>query len=441
MSNYKSPYNESAERGLLGCLINDKELFLRHIKVLDETLFYNETHKTIFRALKVLAEKNSDWDSLLISAEINNENPLSDIDWLGLVVTLCDDNDTTQTFNGHLELLVDLRLRRETIINGTNLVEDARRTNVPIQNSISRFNSKINTIASIQTSKVFVSLNDLLTEAGKQNNNAEQKKYLGIATGYSKLDDMTLGFQNGQLIIVAGEPRMGKTALALNIAHNITIEQKKSVGFISLEMKPIELMYRLITASAEISYAKIATGNLSPAEIQRKLEAENKLENAKIHFDDRTSLNINELINSSRLLKAQYGVDLLIIDHLQRITDIQGVEGTRNMTQTITEAVGRLKTLARELDIPIMLLSQLTRAPSFRNPNNRRPTIHDVRGSGAIEENADIVLLLFREEIYNSNPKVKGFAEVNIGKQKNGPEGLIILRFDSEYMKFKNCDI
>jgi len=429
------PQNVEAEKSVLGSMLIDEEAIGAAVEVLDETWFYDEAHRKIYQAVVDLYQARKNVDLVTLSDKLKSEGLLEQIGGATYLSGIIDVVPTSANVEHYAHIVKEKGILRKLIQSATSIIADSYKLTGNIEEAVDNAERLIFEVADLKKSRKSVHIKDLVKEGIENLDRLYQRKehITGIATGFTKLDSMTSGLQNSDLIIVAGRPSMGKSALAISIAEYIGIEQKKGVGLFSLEMSQEQLVQRMLCSQARVDAHKVRSGFLSPADWPKLTAGAGKLSESKIFIDDTPAISALELRAKARRLKANNGVDLIILDYLQLM---RGSTRADSRQQEISEISRSLKALARELDVPIIALSQLSRAVESRQ--DHRPQLSDLRESGAIEQDADLVVLLMREEYYNPTEENKGLADVNIAKQRNGPVGTIKLSFIKEYMRFEN---
>jgi len=342
---------------------------------------------------------------------------------------------TSANVEHYSQIVKEKGILRKLIRNATQIIHESYESTGQIEDIVDKAEKLIFEIADLKHKSKSVLIKELVRESIETLDKLYKRKehITGIATGFREFDKMTSGLQKADLIIVAGRPSMGKSGLAVSIAENAAIENKKSVAIFSLEMSKEQLVQRMLCSQARVDAHKVRSGFLAPPDWPKLTAAAGKLSESKIFIDDTPAISALELRAKARRLKANHDVDLIILDYLQLM---RGSSKTDNRQQEISEISRSIKALARELNVPIIALSQLSRAVESRQ--DHRPQLSDLRESGAIEQDADVVVLLMREEYYEPTEENKGVADVHIAKQRNGPVGTIKLSFIKEYVRFEN---
>ena len=436
-TDYVPPQNLDAEVSVLGALMVAPNLIPGVTEVLRPTHFYRRSHQYIYEAIEDLYARGEPVDPITVSETLSNQARLEEVGGRAFVHSLVSAVPAATNARYYAEIVRENYMLRSLIEVGQGIAElGYRREGEPID-LIDRAEQMVFDISQSRVASEFYRLSDLISEsfAELEKIMSEGRRSTGVETGFRRLDERITGFQPANLVILAARPSMGKTALALNIARNVAVEQGKGVALFSLEMSRMELVQRMMCSEARVDSHRLRHGLLQPAEWGKLTAACAPLFNAPIHIDDTASVNLMEIRAKSRRLKAkEKGLGLIIIDYLQLM---MGDAGTENRQQEISRISRGLKILARDLDVPVLALSQLSRQVEQR-AGNRRPVLSDLRESGAIEQDADLVLFIYRDEVYNKESADKGIAEIIIGKQRNGPIGEAKLAFIERYTRFSD---
>jgi replicative DNA helicase len=437
------PYSAEAEQAVLGAMLLDGDAALRGTELLDDAMFYREGHRRLFRAMHGIIERGGVIDPVTLRDEVDRRGELEGVGGIEYLSYLLDVVPTAANIDYHAKIVRDKALLRRLIEAATGIVQEAYEAKRLADEVLDSAEQKIFLVSETRKTEGFVRLKELLwpTMERIESLHAGGQSITGVPSGFADLDDKTAGFQNADLVIVAARPSMGKTALCLNIAQHAAIEKGIPVAIFSLEMAKAQLVQRLLTSEARVDAHRLRQGLLKDADYALLARAAGILSSAPIWIDDSASLTPLELRSKARRIKAEHNVGLVIVDYLQLMRSPDQVE---NRVQEISAISRALKALAKELDVPVVALSQLSRAPEQRGGEHRRPQLSDLRESGAIEQDADVVLFIYREEMYSGteDPKtgenIEGQAEVIIGKQRNGPTGTIKLHFHKAYTRFDN---
>ncbi|MCS7249884.1 MAG: replicative DNA helicase [candidate division WOR-3 bacterium] len=435
----EAPHSTELEKALLGAMLIDQEVIPRVLEYVDKSCFYSESHQIIFNIIVSLFERNAVVDVNTVVEELRRQNLLEEVGGREELANLSNYVLTTAGVEEWAKLVLEKAIKRKLMQVATQIVKETCEDKLPVDELLDRAESMIFSIKEARIRKGFVSIKEVLKETLKDIEEASQKKkfFTGLETGFSKLDEMTSGIQNGDLIIIAGRPSMGKTAFALNLATNIAVRNRVPIAFFSLEMSKELLIQRLICSEAKISLRALRAGQISRDAWQRISMACGVFYDIEFFIDDSPRLSVLDIRAKARRLKSEVPLGLVVIDYLQLI---EGVRESRSATrqEVISEISRSLKAMAKELNIPVICLSQLSRSPERRDPKRPIPQLADLRESGAIEQDADLVILLYRDEFYNEDSPEKGMARIIIAKQRNGPTGQFKLAFLSEYMRFDN---
>ena len=430
------PHSIEAEEAVLGAiLINPNETMNRVVEILKPESFYSPRNKLIYEAMMLLFNQNKPIDSLSIAEYFNSKNALDSIGGREYLNDLVIDTILTSNIEYYANIIKESALKRELINAGSLIIEESFK-NPESKTSLEYAEKLIFEISQSKSSGQLETLSSILPETVEQLEYRYNNKgtYTGVPSDYYDLDAMTAGFQRSDLIILAARPSMGKTAFALNIGQNIAIQHQIPVAIFSLEMSKVQLVQRILCSEAEIDAQRVRTGDIAPGDWQRIAECMDKLHVSPLYIDDTAGVSVSDIRAKCRRLKMQRpDLGMVIIDYLQLIDD----KSSSDRIQQISAISRGLKSLARELNVPIIALSQLSRKVEERN--DKRPMLSDLRESGAIEQDADIVMFIYREEYYDKeNPNVKNKAKIIIAKQRNGPTGEVELLSQGATTKFKN---
>lgn len=435
------PQNLEAESSVLGALMLDKDAIIKIADVLHSDDFYDEKHKSIFLAMLELYEKSTSIDILTVSNILDEQKKLEFIGGSSYLATLVNAVPTAAHVT-HYAAIVRRKGTLRRLIQASNEITNlGYKEESDIETILDSAEQKLFGVSQKFLKQNFVPLTQILHETFERLDDLHKNKgqLRGIPTGYTDLDNLLGGLQKSDLVILAARPSMGKTSLALDIARNIAVKSKIGVGLFSLEMSKDQLVDRLLSSEADVNLWKLRTGHLSDEgsnnDFHRIGEAMGRLSEAPIFIDDAAGSNIMEIRTKARRLQAEQDVGLIVLDYLQLM---QG-HNTENRVQEVSEISRALKGLARELNIPVLALSQLNRA--VENRPDKKPLLADLRESGSIEQDADVVMFIYREDMYKGRDSQRpNIAEIHIAKHRNGPTGKIDLFFDSEKTSFRNLD-
>jgi len=431
------PQNTEAEQSVLGGILIENEAINKVMEIVTTDDFYRDAHRKIFHALINLSERDEPADLITLTNELRKMDQLDSVGGASYLASLIDSVPTAANIEYYAKIVKEKAILRNLIQTSTEIITRSYEDRTDVENFLDEAERAIFQISEHRVKPSFYSIRDIVKESFKTIEKLYERKELitGVPSGFKELDRMTAGFQPSDLIIVAGRPSMGKTALCLNVAQYAAIEKRIPVAFFSLEMAKEQLVIRMLCSEARVEGTRLRTGFLTESDWPRLTLAAGNLSDAPILIDDSPALSVLELRAKARRLKAEYGLGMLIIDYLQLM---RGRARAESRQQEISEISRSLKALAKELNMPLIAVSQLSRKPEERR--DFRPQLSDLRESGAIEQDADVILFLYRDELYNraeDNPN-KGKAEVIIGKQRNGPIGKVELAFLDRYTTFKD---
>ena len=429
------PHNEEAERSVLGAVMLNKDILSEVLEEVTADDFYNESHREIFRAIWELYKENTAVDMLTVCEELKKRKALDMAGGRAYIATLTAEVPSTANAVEYAKIVAEKATLRQMIRTSEDITEKGYDAKMDAGEILDYAESGIFKIAQKRQKNDYAKIQDVLLTNIKIIDQAAQNKdkIVGIPTGFKDLDEKTSGLQRSDLIIVAARPAMGKTAFALNIAQQSAVKAGSSVIIFSLEMSKEQLGQRLLAMQARVEMQKLKQGDLDRKDWDRITMALDELNNTKIVIDDTPGISIMEMRNKCRRLKADQGLDLVVVDYLQ-LMSMQGK--TDNRQQEISTISRNLKLLAREMDCPVIVLSQLSRAPELRQ--DKRPMLSDLRESGSIEQDADIVIFLYRDDYYNENTDKPGVCEVNIAKHRSGPTDKVEMTWVSRYTKFSD---
>lgn len=432
------PRNQDAEASFLGCLILDPGLIGEVLHRVDERVFTVPSHEIVFTRLRGLFDTGRDIDSVILAEELSREDELQE-DPSELVGSLMDRVVSSAHWENYLEIVREKHLVRNLIEVNNGILEQCYSDYGNADDLVDRAEQRIFELAQTRETGEGHHIGALLKESLMRIERSQGEGALtGLPTGYTDLDEMTCGLQNNELIILAARPSMGKTTLSLNIAEHAALQEKRPVLIFSLEMAAQQLTQNMLCSHARVNSHKLRRNFLSNEDMTRLSLAAGTLHEAPLYIDDTPGMNIRELRAKARRMKARHDIGLIIIDYLQ-LLDGTAQSSREGRTQVISEISRSLKGLARELQVPVISLAQLSRAVEQREGN--RPRMSDLRESGSIEQDADVILLLYREDYYSKTTENQGIVEVIVAKQRNGPTGDLKLHFAKEYMRFENLSL
>ncbi|MFA4906135.1 MAG: replicative DNA helicase [Candidatus Margulisiibacteriota bacterium] len=429
------PQNLAAEQSVIGSLLIDKNAIVKAIEFLRPDSFYRDAHRFIFEAILELFDRGEPVDLVTVTEVLRKSGKLDAVGGSVYVADLINSVPTAANLEHYAKIVEEKATLRRLIDAGTRIVGSSFEAVENVDQILDRAEKSIFEIALKRSREGFHRLDEVLKSVLDRIDRLYGKKenITGIPTGFADLDNLTAGFQNSDLIILAARPSVGKTALALNIAQNAALRHKIPVAIFSLEMSKDQLAQRMLCSEAEIDALRLKTASLPDAGWKRLTRALSKLSEAPIFVDDTAAITVTEIRAKCRRLKLEKGLGLVVIDYLQLM---QGRGRIENRVQEISEITRSLKTLARELDIPVVSLSQLSRAVMQRQ--DRTPMLSDLRESGEIEQTADVVIFIHRDDYYNPQSEKGNLAEIIISKQRNGPIGTVELVFRKDIAKFVN---
>lgn len=429
------PQNIEAEMAVLGAMLLSQDAVIRAMEKIGEEVFYRDVHRIIFSTIIDMFDRAVPIDMLTLTDELRRQNSLEKIGGAAYIASLVNTVPSATHIDHYLKIVFEKHILRSLIFAATSIIEQAYDADADAEELLDIAERHIFDISQRNIGRDFAGAKDLIKSTIQLIEKAVNNKsnVTGLSTGYHDLDKQTSGLQNSDLIVIAARPSMGKTALALNIAENAALISKAPVALFSLEMPKEHLVQRMLCSLAKIDYSKVRSGFLNRNDWPKILDAASKLSEAKIFIDDTPAISVMELRAKARRLKSSEDIKLVVVDYLQ-LMQVVGKK-IESRQQEISEISRALKSLARELDVPVIVLSQLNRSVESRQ--DHRPLLSDLRESGAIEQDADLVMLMLRPEYYDKEVR-PGEADVIIAKQRNGPVGDLTLRFFAEYARFEN---
>jgi len=434
------PHNLDAERAVLGAvLLEGREALPRLIEILRHTDFYTEAHRTMFGAMQLLFDRGEPVDVITLDEELRRAGQLDFVGGPAALALLVEQASIASHLGAYAHIVRDMAVLRELIHTSTQIIGQAFDAKEDVQGLVDDAERRIFGLAERRLEGSALPVGRILKNTFEYIERLYERKehVTGVATGFEKLDLETSGFQPSDFIIIAGRPSMGKTAFALNIAQHVGVSLRGNVLVLSLEMSAPQLVQRMLCSEAKVDSQAVRTGYLSASDWARLTSAAGRLSEAKIFIDDSPALTVLEARAKARRMKAEHGLDLLVIDYLQLM---RGRSNMENRQQEISEISRSLKALAKEINVPVVALSQLSRAVEARSMRDFRPQLSDLRESGALEQDADLILFLYRQSVYKEDlpPDEANIAEVIIGKQRNGPIGTVKVVFLPQYARFEN---
>jgi replicative DNA helicase len=434
------PHSLEAEAAVLGGVLLDNSALDRIAETVSAEDFYREAHRKIFRAASELSQRSEPIDLLTLTEALRTRGELAEVGGAAYVSELADRALSAANIQYHARIVREKAILRGLIATAAEIVARGYEAREDVSSFVDEAEQSIYQIAEKKTRGAFTRVGDMITETFRHIEHLYERKEMvtGVPTGFTDLDRMTAGLQPSDLIIVAGRPSMGKTSFCLNIAEHVAIETGVGVAVFSLEMSKEQLVLRMLCSQARVDLSKVRTGFLAQKDFPRLAEAAGRIHDAPIYVDDTPALSVLELRAKARRLKRDRDakLGLVVVDYLQLMRGSGRREESRE--QEISQISASLKALAKELRLPVVALSQLNRQVEGRNPP--KPRMADLRESGAIEQDADVIAFIYRDEVYNPQSRDQGVAEILIAKQRNGPVGDVRLAFRSEYTRFENLE-
>jgi len=431
------PQSMEAEQSVLGAILLENEALIKAIELLQVDDFYQESHRQIYGAMIDLYEKNTPVDQITLTEHLKQKNKLAEVGGLTYVAELADKIPTAANIEYYAKIVRQKAILRNLITSATGIVAKATSGEEDIEAILDFSEKTIFQISEHQIKPSYYPLKGILHSTFKAIEKLYEKKELitGVATGFTDLDEKTSGFQPSDLIIIAGRPSMGKTAFCLNVAQHAATENQVPTVIFSLEMSKEQLALRMLCSEAKVDNHKLRSGFIAENEWGKLTLAAGRLAEASIYIDDTAGMSVFEMRAKARRLQAEHGLGMIIVDYLQLMSGSKSRSDSRE--QEISEISRSLKALAKELSVPVLALSQLNRRLEDRT--DKRPYMADLRESGAIEQDADVIIFIYRDEVYHpDSEETKGTAEIIIGKQRNGPTGVVTLTFKNEFTRFEN---
>ena len=429
------PQNIDAEEVILGGILLDPEALGRVIELLRPEAFYISAHQEIYRAAIALHTQGRPTDLMSVTTWLYDHHLLDKVGGQSRLAQLVDRTVSAVNIDQYAQLVMDKYLRRKLIQVGTEVAQLGYDTGSPLEKVLDQSEQKIFSITQVRPQQSLIATADILTSTFSDIESRSLGLVLpGISCGFYDLDAMTQGFQRSDLIIAAGRPSMGKTSFVLNIARNIAAMHKLPVAVFSLEMSKEQLVYRLLSSEVQIESGRLRAGRINQSEWERLGHGISSLSQLPVFIDDTPNISVTEMRSKARRLQAEQGgaLGLILIDYLQLMEG----SGSENRVQELSRVTRALKGLARELNVPVIALSQLSRGVESRT--NKRPMMSDLRESGSIEQDADLIIMLYRDEYYNPDTPDRGIAEIIITKHRNGPVGTVKLLFEPQFTRFRN---
>jgi len=431
------PHNIEAEQSVLGSMIMDKNAIAEVTEVLKGEEFYKESHNLLFNTILELYNDDEPVDMITLVELLRSRDQLEAIGGVSYISNLVTSVPSTANVKYYAKIVEEKHTLRRLILTSDSIMNQCYEQQDDVELILGSAEKGIFDISQRKSNQDFEHVSNIIVRSFDEFERLSKNKgqIRGVPTGFTDLDSKTSGFKKGELVLVAARPAMGKTAFSLNIAMYPALRAGKSVAIFELEMSKEQLVYRLLSAEANIELGNLLRGELNDDDWVRLAKAAGPMANAKMYIDDTPGISINELRSKCRRLKIEKGLDLIVIDYLQLMTGNGKVESRQ---QEVAEISRSLKAIAKELEAPVIACAQLSRAPEMRA--DHRPILSDLRESGSIEQDADIVMFLYRDEYYNQDTDKKNIGEVIIAKQRNGPTGTTELAWLGQYTKFGNLD-
>jgi replicative DNA helicase len=433
------PHNNEAEQSVIGAVFLEPQALITAAELLMPEDFYRTAHQKIFQTMISLSDKGQAIDVVTVTEELSAKKELEDVGGISYLSEIANSVPTAANIVHYARIVEEKALLRRLIRVATSIVEDGYAREDEVEALLSEAEKKMMEVSNRKNSGDFRHIKDVLVETYDNIELLHTRKgdVTGIPTGFRDLDKITAGFQRNDLIIVAARPSVGKTAFALNVAQNVATKTDENVAIFSLEMGAEQLVMRMLCAEGNIDAQVLRTGALEAEDWRKLTMAMGSLSNAGIFIDDSPGIRVNDIRSKCRRLQQEHGLGMIMIDYMQLIVG-SGSKPGENRQQEVSEISRSLKSLARELKVPVVALSQLSRGVEQRQ--DKRPMMSDLRESGSIEQDADIVSFLYREDYYDKETENQNMIEIIIAKQRNGPTGTVTLAFAKEFNKFVNID-
>ncbi len=431
------PYNLEAEQSVIGSMLIDKTAISRAVEVLTGDDFYRDSHKVIFNAIFDLYQKDTPIDMITLLEHLRSSEKLEASGGITYITEISNSIPSTANLSSYIKIVDDKSILRKLIRASTEIMENCYNKQDDVEAVMDLAEQKVFNIAERKNSSDFEPMSTVLERGFLEierifNNKGETT---GISSGFPELDEKTAGFQKGDMILIAARPSMGKTTFALNLAEYAALRGGKSVAIFSLEMSKEQLSYKLLCSEANVDMSKLRHGSLEDKDWENIAKASGPLAAAKIFIDDTAGTSVMDMRSKCRKLKMEHGIDMIVIDYLQLMSG----SNPESRQQEVSEISRSIKALAKEMQCPVIALSQLSRAPEQRA--DHRPMLSDLRESGSIEQDADLVMFLYRDEYYDPETEDKNVAELIIAKQRNGPVGTVRLAWIGQFSKFARLDV
>ncbi|MDD7796252.1 replicative DNA helicase [Clostridium sp. 'White wine YQ'] len=429
------PQSIEAEQSVIGSMIIDKTAIAQAAEALKEEDFYRDSHKVIFRSIVDMFQRDMAVDLITLLEYLKSTGKLENAGGATYVTEVSGSVPTTANLGAYIKIVSEKSTLRRLIRASTEIIESSYNEQGEVEKVLDKAEKRIFDIGEKRNTSEYEALSDVLERSFEQIERLFNNKgdITGVGSGFNDLDAKTSGFQKGDMVLIAARPSMGKTTFALNITEHAALREGKSVVVFSLEMSKEQLAYKLLCSEANVDMLALRTGNLEDKDWDNIARAAGPLSKAKIYIDDTAGLSVMEMRSKCRRIKMEHGIDLIMIDYLQLMSG-----SGESRQQEVSEISRSIKALAKEMECPVIALSQLSRAPEQRA--DHRPMLSDLRESGSIEQDADLVMFLYRDEYYNKETEEKNVGECIIAKQRNGPVGTVKLAWLGQYSKFGNLD-
>lgn len=430
------PQNVEAEQSVLGAMLIEREAISKVAELLRPEDFYRESHRLIYTAIAQINERNESVDLITITEQLKKDGKLDAVGGISYVSSLANGVPTAANVMYHAKIIEEKALLRQLINAATNIAGLGYDANDDVISILDQSEKLILGVSSRKVTGDFSPVKTIILDAFSKIEQLYANKggITGISSGFRDLDRLTAGLQPSDLILIAARPSMGKTAFVLNIARNVAVKEKKAVAFFSLEMSKEQLVQRLLCSEAPIDAQRLRIGDLKDDDWSRLVIAAERLSSAPLFIDDTAGMTVAEMRAKARRLKIEHNLSMIVIDYLQLMQGQSGSGKSENRQQEISEISRSLKSLARELSVPVIALSQLSRGVEARQ--SKKPMLSDLRESGSLEQDADIVAFLYRDDYYNPDTESKNVTEVIIAKHRNGPVDTVLLNFQKQFTKF-----
>lgn len=431
------PQNIEAEQSVLGAMIIDKTSIAQAAEVLKSDDFYRDAHKVIYAAIMELFQKDIPIDMVTLIEHLRAKEKLESVGGITYITEIANAVISTANLQSYIKIVEQKAMLRKLIKASNEIIEQSYTKQGDVEDVLDFAEKRIFDIAEKRSTNDFEAISTVLERGFLEIERIFNNKGVatGVPSGFSDLDSKTSGFQKGDMVLIAARPSMGKTTFVLNLAQHAALRENKSIVIFSLEMSKEQLAYKFLCAEANVDMLKLRTGNLDDQDWENIARASGPLAAAKIYIDDTAGVSVMEMRSKCRRIKLEHGIDMIVIDYLQLMSG----SGGESRQQEVSEISRSIKALAKEMECPVIALSQLSRAPEQRA--DHRPMLSDLRESGSIEQDADLVMFLYRDEYYNKETEEKNVAECIIAKQRNGPVGTVKLAWLGQFSKFGNLDV